>query len=165
MTTILITGISGTGKSTLSKALADKGFKSIDLDSTEWSVWTEDITSSPDLGTPVKENQDWIWNEEKVSHLLQSNKNDTLFISGCAENMGQFMPFIDCTVLLSASEKVIDHRLKTRTTNSYGKTEEERQRVVEQKQTIEPVLRKIADYEFDSNQDLEELINKVVDLL
>jgi hypothetical protein len=62
MKRVLMTGISGTGKSTLFCELAERGYKAIDADSNEWSKWVE--VSGPGIaGTPVKPDQDWVWRE------------------------------------------------------------------------------------------------------
>lgn len=68
----------------------------------------------------------------KVESLLSENKNESLIISGTAENMGRFRDYFDSVILLSASKTVLKERLKSRTTNSYGKKEEELNRVLEQ---------------------------------
>ena len=39
MKRFLITGMSATGKSTLTRELAARGYKAVDLESDEWSEW------------------------------------------------------------------------------------------------------------------------------
>ena len=39
MKRVLLTGMSGTGKSTLTSKLAARGYKAIDADADEWSEW------------------------------------------------------------------------------------------------------------------------------
>jgi dephospho-CoA kinase len=36
---VLLTGMSGTGKSTLIRLLAARGYKAVDTDTDEWSEW------------------------------------------------------------------------------------------------------------------------------
>ncbi len=155
MRKILITGISGVGKSTVINTLKNMGYRAIDLDSPAWSVWSADIITSEEYGSPVHENEDWIWNELKVEQLLSRNKSQSLIVSGTAENMGKFRNYFDLVILLSASKAVIKDRLKTRTTNIYGKKEEELNRILLQKDTIEPLLRQFSDNELNTENPLE----------
>ena len=41
MQRVLLTGMSGTGKSTLIHELGARGYKAIDTDSDEWSEWVQ----------------------------------------------------------------------------------------------------------------------------
>lgn len=161
MKTILITGISGVGKSTLTSELSNKGYRAVDLDSPEWSVWSSDIATPIELGTPVKDDQDWIWDEKKVSVLLKNSMSDLLIVSGTAENMGGFIDAFDLIILLSASKPCLEKRLETRQSNNYGKRTEERLRVLDQKDTIEPLLRKLSDYEVSTEGPLTQTVEKI----
>lgn len=165
MKTLLITGISGVGKSTIIHNLKIRGYRAIDLDSPEWSVWSGDILTSESLGSSVRENEDWIWNEVKVESLLSENKNESLIISGTAENMSRFRDYFDSVILLSASKIVLKERLKSRTTNSYGKKEEELNRVLEQKDTIEPLLRRFSDCEINTESSLGDTLAQIERLI
>jgi dephospho-CoA kinase len=161
---VLITGMSGTGQSTLICELAARGYKAIDADSDEWSQWVE-VSSSGIAGTPVKPDQDWVWREERSAALLATEDADVLFVSGCAENMVKFFPQFDHIVLLSAPAEVIVERLATRTTNDYGKHPDEVARVLDLQQTVEPLLRKVAGYEIDTSAPLDQVVATVLRLV
>ena len=97
MKRVLITGMSGTGKSSVIQELAARGYQAYDLDTPEWSEW---IDNDPrDMLTPA-EGKDWVWREDRVHALLSKPADGTLFIGGCAENMAQLFPLIDAVVLL-----------------------------------------------------------------
>jgi dephospho-CoA kinase len=154
---VLLTGISGTGKSTLTDALAARGYKAIDADTDEWSHWV--AVSGPGIaGTPVKPDQDWMWRADRIGDLLATEDAAVLFLSGCAENMGQFLSQFDHIVLLSAPDDVITERLATRTTNDYGKQPDEVARVLDQQHTVEPLLRKAAGHEIDTSAPLDQVV-------
>ncbi|MEV4072511.1 hypothetical protein ACGFJC_27465 [Nonomuraea fuscirosea] len=64
MVKILITGMSGTGKSTASEMLAARGHRAVDTDTDRWSRWE----TLPD-GTA-----DWVWQEPAISELLAEHR-------------------------------------------------------------------------------------------
>jgi hypothetical protein len=65
MKRILLTGLSGTGKSTVIDELAARGYKAVDLDSEEYAEWIPYTpTSATDI--PVEPTRDWVWREDRV---------------------------------------------------------------------------------------------------
>jgi dephospho-CoA kinase len=150
MKRVLITGMSGTGKSTVIQELSVRGYRAVDLDQPGWSVHADD--------------GDWIWNEDRVWRLFSEAGDGMLFLSGCAENQVKFHEQFEHIVLLSAPEQVIIERLATRTNNPYGKDPAELAEVLGYLETIEPRLRRVADYEIDTSVALEEVVEKVLEL-
>ncbi len=144
---VLITGMSGTGKSAVVGELAARGHQAVDLDTPQWSEWI-DVDPS-DTFTPGK-GKDWVWQESRVRALLAGHNQGTLFLSGCAENMERLFPLIDKIILLSAPVATIMKRLEARSSDGYGNSEEDRQKVRELIALIEPLLRKSADHEIDT---------------
>lgn len=158
MKRILLTGLSGTGKSTLIAALAARGYKAVDADCDAFSTWAEPTADSDAFGPPVEPDRDWVWREDRIRDLLAAEDADVLFVGGCAENMGQFIPQFDHVVLLHAPAEVLLGRLRTRTTNDYGKHPDEAARVLGQVETVEPLLRRAAGQEIDTSAPLEEVM-------
>jgi shikimate kinase len=76
--------------------------------------------------------------------------------------MGKFVPQFDHVVLLSAPADVIAERLGRRTNNQFGKRREELDQVMTVLRTVEPLLRKLADYEIDTRASLEEVVAAVL---
>jgi dephospho-CoA kinase len=154
---ILITGMSGTGKSSVIVELAARGYKAVDADSPEYSEWVEVSGDTSALGSPEWDARDWMWREDRVQALLSTEDADLLFVSGCAANMGKFLPQFDHIVLLSAPAEVIVERLATRTTNAYGKRPEEVARTLELMKSVEPRLRRVAGHGIDARAPLDEV--------
>jgi shikimate kinase len=110
MKRVLITGMSGTGKSSVIQELLARGYLAYDLDAPEWSEWIDADPS--DVLTPTQ-GKDWVWREDRVRALLSEPQDGMLFISGCAENMKKFFQLIDAVILLSAPVQTIMERLAT----------------------------------------------------
>jgi broad-specificity NMP kinase len=117
MKRVLITGMSGTGKSTLIGELAGRGYKAVD---TDYHGLSELVNVPDDDLTGIAPGQDWLWREDRIRELLAAEDVDVLFISGCAPNQWKFYPQFDHIVLLTVPAPVIVERLATRTTNPYG---------------------------------------------
>jgi len=160
MKRVLLTGMSGTGKSTLICALAARGYKAVDTDTDEWSTWVSAPSQADRSGPGVE--RDWIWREDRLHRLLTTADADVLFVSGCKSNQGAFYPQFDHVVLLSVPIPVLLERLTTRTTNRYGKQPAERARVLEYVQTVEPLLRRGASLEVDTQAPVEQVLATIL---
>ena len=92
MKRVLLTGMSGTGKSTLVKALAARGYKAVDADDHGLSEWVAVALDEP---TGLGPGQDWVWRDDRIQDLLASDDAEVLFLSGCSHNQGTFYPQFD----------------------------------------------------------------------
>ncbi|HEU4783268.1 MAG TPA: AAA family ATPase [Ktedonobacterales bacterium] len=158
MKRILVTGMSGTGKSTAIGELAARGYKAVDADTDEYSEWVEINGDTSALGSPAWGARDWMWREDRIQALLSTEDADVLFVSGCAANMGKFLPQFDHVVLLSAPADVLVERLRTRASNTYGKDPDEVTRALELVETVEPLLRRAADHEINTSAPLADVV-------
>ncbi len=159
MARVLITGMSGTGKSAVVRELAARGHRAVDLDTPEWSEWVAVDPSDP--LTP-EAGRDWRWREESVRALLTGHREGDLFVSGCAENMSRLLPLTDAVILLSAPVATIMERLAARSGDGYGSTEEERRKVGQLIAAIEPMLRQSADHEIDTGRPVADTVDEIL---
>lgn len=148
---ILVTGMSGTGKSTALQRLGERGHRVVDTDSDEWSHWV----TLPDGSA------DWVWREEAITQLLTEHPKGKLFVAGCKSNQGKFYPLFDHVVLLSAPTEVILTRIANRTNNPYGKSPEERELILHHLAEVEPLLRATATTEIDASAPLDEVVHRL----
>jgi shikimate kinase len=162
MKRVLLTGMSGTGKSTVINELAARGYKAVDANDHGLS---ELVTVPQDQPTGLAPGQDWVWREDRIQDLLSTDDVDMLFLSGCAPNQGKFYPQFDHIVLLTAPVPVIVERLANRTTNPYGKHPDEVARVLHLRQTVEPLLRGAAGLEVDTSAPLDQVVATVLRLV
>jgi dephospho-CoA kinase len=142
MRRILLTGMSGTGKSTALAELERLGFEVVDTDRGGWSVW-----SDADGG--------YVWREDRIAELLERDRARALYVSGTVSNQGRFYPRFDAVVVLHAPAEVLLRRLATRETNDYGKSGDERDRILRELAEVEPLLRATCTHEIDATQPLE----------
>jgi len=156
---VLITGMSGTGKSSVIRRLAELGYKAVDTDEGGYSeVAALDPTDPGSLGS----SEDWRWNEDRIGALLDDDDAEVLFVSGTSSNQSKFYPRFDHIVLLTARDALMVERMRTRTNNPYGKDPSDIARQLRLKPVVEGWLRMAADLEIDTSASLDEVVERVV---
>ena len=145
MSRVLVTGMSGVGKSTLLAGLAQRGQTVVDTDYDGWVL------------------QDGLWDEPRMQDLL--DHADSVVVSGTVENQVLFYGYFDHVVLLSAPLETLLDRVKQRTSNPYGNRAEEQREVAVYLDTVEPLLRRGATVELDGRAEPDALVAAVEMLL
>lgn len=149
MRRILLTGMSGTGKSSALAELQARGFDVVDTDEPGWTDWSD-------------EEDGHVWREDRISQLLARDREVTLYVSGTVSNQGRFYLRFDAVVLLSAPVDVLLGRIERRTANDYGKTPEQRALILEHVAEVEPLLRATCTHEIDAAQPLDDVVAELV---
>lgn len=154
---ILITGLSGTGKSAALHALGELGYRVVDTDEPGWREYRAHAEPIDELHLG-----EWLLVVERMTALLDSADGQSLFVSACAANQSIFHDRFDAIVLLSAPAEVILDRVARRTTNDYGKNALERAMILDDLAHIEPRLRASCSNELDASRPLEAVVTDLV---
>ncbi|MGH7237714.1 MAG: hypothetical protein ACREGF_04225 [Candidatus Saccharimonadales bacterium] len=114
----LLYGSNGAGKSAIGYELARRGYKVIEADS-ELGSWTnkktdQKATHNPPFSQKWLDQNQWIWDEEKLQKLLNDKSYQTIFLVGNAYNMGQFMDLFTKNFFIYASFDTAVQRLQMR---------------------------------------------------
>jgi shikimate kinase len=145
MTRILLTGMSGTGKTTVLDELSRRGHLTVD---TDYNGWTQ---------------PDGLWDEQRMNQLLAQHSD--VIVSGTVENQGHFYDRFEHIVLLSAPIAVLIDRVSRRTNNPYGKSPAQQAEITNYVRTVEPLLRRGATLELDGRHPVAHLADTVESLL
>jgi dephospho-CoA kinase len=151
--------MSGTGKSSALAELARRGYRVVDTDDPGWREYREYVDRADDV-----HRGEWLWVEEKISELLESDDARSLFVQGCVRNQSKFYDRFDAVVLLSAPADVILERIARRTTNSYGKSAVERAMILDDLAKVEPLLRESCTHELDAGRPLDDVIDALIEI-
>lgn len=145
MARVLLTGMSGAGKSTVLDELRRRGHLTVDTDYDGWEL------------------PDRTWDEARMSQLLAQHRD--VVVSGTVENQGRFYGSFEHVVLLSAPLSVLLERASTRTNNPYGQTPEQQAEIAAYRESVEPLLRHGATLELDGRRPVAELADLVEALM
>jgi shikimate kinase len=142
---VLVTGMSGAGKSTVLAELSRRGYRTVDTDYDGWLV------------------PGGRWDERRMDRLLIDEP--AVVVSGTVDNQGRFYDRFDHVVLISAPLAVLIERVAGRTNNPYGRTAAQRTEIEEFARTVEPLLRRTATLELDGRRPVSELADVIEALI
>jgi broad-specificity NMP kinase len=152
----LITGVAGTGKSTLAKELRRRGYAAYDVEegfSYHINKQTGERASYPTNPTPEwYEQHERVFDEAVLMNLLKKHAGEPLFICSITANQAKFYPQFDKIFLLTAPDDVITYRLGTRTNNYFGRHPLELQRVIGRHQQFDDEMLAIDAQPVDSTR-------------
>lgn len=148
MKRVLVTGMSGTGKSTLLAELTTRGYWTVD---TDYGHYLETVGGGS------------LWIETRIDELLSTeDPRGMLFVQGTTRNQVVFYPRFDHVVLLSAPAEFVVERLRNRTNNSYGRRPAEIATTLEDLAEVEPLLRASATLEVVTTVPVEVVADAVL---
>ncbi|WP_327001701.1 AAA family ATPase [Dactylosporangium sp. NBC_01737] len=141
MARVLVTGMSGAGKTTVLEEVARRGYLTVDTDYDGWTL------------------ADGTWDAGRMAALLDGQA--TVLVSGTVSNQGRFYGRFDHVVLLSAPLGVLLERVTRRVGNPYGRTAAQRAEIERHAAEVEPLLRRGATVELDGRRPAGELADAV----
>jgi dephospho-CoA kinase len=136
---ILITGITGSGKSAVCDELKKRGYKAYDIEIMEGLFNLVDNKTGKIVNGYDNKNlewvkrHDWVCNRKKLQELVRKNAKDVAFYCGTAGNLDELLFLFGKIFLLKVSPKILRERLSTRKSNDYGRTSEVQDWIIEWK--------------------------------
>lgn len=168
MKKIYITGVSGTGKTTISKELEKRGFYTISVDEAKGLCsWVNQETGQRGGGKDAEMNaefvnkHDWICNTEHLNKLMSKNA-ETVFVLGMATNQEDFLPLFDKIILLQCNPETFSKRIELRTDNSFGKDKAVLQQIVDRYQPYTEMMLKKGAIPVNTERPIGEVVEEVL---
>lgn len=172
MKKVFITGVAGSGKSTVSRELAVMGYPAHDIEDSDYDLFvmvrkdTGEIFKDYDNSDLEKVNAaDWICDPAKLKTLLDKQTEEVAFYCGIAKNNADLAPLFDTCIILHASDTSIDQRLTTREGTSYfANTKEGRERVISYKDDYTKKMEGLGMIRVDANGTPREVAEKILEV-
>ena len=139
-TSVLITAVSGTGKSTVCKALEKSGYTAYDIESIPGLYeLVDEKTGDIITGTmnQIKEGVDWNCKMHELQTLLASQLDGTVFYCGGMSNTEEVWNYFDKVLILTVSDSTTEKRLSTRDSTEFGGSKKNRDWVLGWKGDVE----------------------------
>ncbi|MEH3156255.1 MAG: AAA family ATPase [Gordonia paraffinivorans] len=128
--TVLVTGGSGTGKSTVRRELARRGVSTVDGDG-ELAYQGDLATGTPLAPGPGERPSHWnhLWDVARATEVA-ARQTGTVVFCGDARNLNAVLHLFDVVVVLQIDEKTLLRRLGRRPAGEFGATRDERELVL-----------------------------------
>jgi len=163
-----VTGVSGSGKSSVCEVLKLQGRAAYDGDWDGYSRWVDRRTGDSVLVPPTRTPEGWLdrfgWKvrPEAVEALAADVAGRTGYLCGGFENEDEVLHLFDRIVCLVIDETTLRRRLSTRTTNDFGKHPEELQAAVHHRLEVQDRCRARGAALIDATARLEVVVDRVV---
>ena len=167
----LITGISGSGKSTIVAELKRLGEQTVDLDTAGVCGW---FNKASGVQTQYKEGAGPVWINEhrwqvitpKLVALMQKFSQDrNIYVAGKVARIQipDMTKIFDRIILLKPNDEVIDERLSSRISNAdnFARTKEERETIIKNRQEFEDACLDAGAILLDNHGTVEEVVKKI----
>ncbi len=150
MSHVLITGMSGVGKTAVVRELRRRGHICIDMDEPGWSF----MDSSGHQH----------WEVGRLEDAMMKAADGTLFVAGCAEEQRSLRHRFRMVILLSAPLDVMLERVRSRSGSSFGQSAEEMAHILDDLEKVEPALRSGCTHEIDTRAPVSEVVVRILEL-
>jgi hypothetical protein len=168
MSAVLITGMSGAGKSTIAGVLARRGLVAIDSDDDPFLARSVDLAgnvvedmSVPDFAWLARHN--WAWDPARLDELIRAAAPATLYVCGGAENELELADRFTRVFLLEMDEATMLTRLDAPSRdNEWGRIGDTRDYLRRRLPVVQGRLRVFGAIPIDARQPLDEVADAIL---
>jgi AAA domain len=165
----LVTGQAGSGKSSVAAELRRRGFAAYDTDAMEgvtgFDYADTGLPAGPgEIEHPIDFRRfSWNWRLDRLFELLESA--DDVFICAITSNTVELAHLFDRVFVLVPDRETLAERLRTRTTNTFGKHPAEAEPVLAHNDVIAEEWRSRGGIAIDASRPLAAVVDDLVSRL
>jgi thymidylate kinase len=170
MSLIYITGISGSGKSSVCTELKRRGYSAYDTDKDGIAFFYHNDTGkavtekvAPESRTPEwRSNHTWKAKREDVEKLVAESKDKPVFLCGVTSNdSDELWDLFDSVFALTVDKKTLEHRIANRTSNDFGKNPHELADLLRWQQTASSDYKQLGAILIDATKPLNAVVDEI----
>jgi adenylate kinase family enzyme len=171
MSLIFVTGISGSGKSTVWQELKARGYEAYDVDEDALAKWHNNETGYVHPKSSVKAHQrtpaflashSWKVPRQEVEELAKHAVDKNIFLCGVVANEKELWDLFGKVIALTVDEDTLRHRIQSRTNNDFGKSEHEFEQIIGWQADTEDSYRKFGHITIDATRPLGQVVDDVI---
>lgn len=166
MNKIYITGVSGTGKTTIAKLLNDRGVKSFSIDEVpNLCQWINKATGNvvdyeAKLDREFIDTHDWVCDAKLLKELI--GQEGVVVVLGLAENQNDFISIFDKVILLQCKPETFIKRILERKDNVFGQDKTAQEYLLNTYQKFENDMLKNGAMPINVEEPIETVIEKII---
>ena len=170
MSLFYITGVPGTGKTTIQKELTKRGYEAYDIDETGYGGPVNLATGQSASVPPIEERNlewfdqhEWRVSRKAIEDLKKQSKNKVVYLCGTASTENLVWDLFDKVLYLNIDEATLRSRILSRNNgNDFGKSDDELQIILDRYSTAQVNLRNKAVTYVDASKPLNEVVATIV---
>jgi|GEM_PF-314546 len=171
MALVYITGISGSGKTTVRNELRRRGYIAYGTDEDDLAHFYNNETGERIRHHVTAEDrtQEWraqhTWKVERaaIERLREEAQDTPVFLCGVVANdTGDFWDLFDIVFALNINEETLRHRITTRTNNDHGKNPHEFEGLLNWQKTAQEDYERLGAVLVDAMQPLNMVVDEIV---
>ena len=162
----LITGVAGSGKSSVARELRKRGYAAYDTE-VGFSYHVNKKTGEK-AAYPAHPTLEWyeaherVFDEKVLEDLFKKHAGEDLFICSIAANQKKYYPDFAKIFLLTADDDTLVKRIEQRTDNHFGKHPLELQRIIDRHQSFDDELKAAGAVVIDSTQPMDKVVEQIL---
>lgn len=169
MSLIYVTGIAGSGKSTVCTELKKRGYETQEGDdglSDFYDNGTGEVARRPvDVAERTIEwrsKHTWKMSRDKLLHLKANSNGKTAFVCGVASNEDEYLDVFDKIFALTVDIDTLKQRINDRDDHSFGKLPNEMDIILEWQQGVRDHYHKVGAQVIDATKPLNVVVDEIV---
>lgn len=172
MSLFYITGVPGTGKSTVQRELSLRGYEAYDIDDSRFGGPVNKATGESTTVPPIErrsaewfDQHEWRILRAAVEDLKKSSEGKTVYLCGTATTENLVWDIFDKVYYLNIDEETLKTRIANRKDNDFGKTGAELQLILDRYHLAQQQLGNLSVTIVDATQSIEEVLQAILQKL